>query len=194
MTRIHFNQPTLRILIALIVLGGFALALYWMGRLPGPSEANRVNVGDDLFSIIKPPDWEQEIFFGPPGTITLKLQAAKSVGRPQTINVSRIAAPITQQLEAMDPWEFQGQKAWLEYKTLKWEYLWRTIFQRGTYWYELELHLQLKEDVPRSEWWPYVMSFRAGNGATTAPTPAAQSLRPVSPVATTLPSGIGNVP
>jgi hypothetical protein len=191
MTRIHFSQPTLRILIALIVLGAFGLSLYWMGRMPRPREANRVNVNNDVFSIIKPPDWDEKIGYGT-GTVSLQLEPAKSLGRPELIYVSRIAPPTTQQLAPMSEEEFQGQKAWIEYKTLKWEYLWHTIFQRGQYWYELALHLQLKEEVPHSEWWAYLNSFRAGEGPSTRP--VLQSLPLVSPVATTLPGEFGNAP
>jgi hypothetical protein len=182
-----------RVLVALAVLGVFVLAIYRMGRLPKPSEANRVMVGDDVFSIIKPPDWEEKIVYGS-STTGLELSPAKSLGRPETINVARIPLPTFQRLAPMTLSEFQGQKAWIEYKTLKWEYLWHTIFQRSGHWYELTLHLQFKEDVPKSEWWPYLMSFRAGNGPSTLPTPAVQSLPRVSPAATTIPSGFGNVP
>ena len=191
MKRISLTGPTTRILAALAAVGGFALVLYWMGSLPRPSEANRVSVGNDVFSIIKPPDWEEKISYGSSGMASLQLEPAKFMGRPETINVSRIAPPTTQQLAPMSEGEFQGQKAWIEYKTLKWEFLWHTIFQRGSYWYELALHLQLHEDVPSSRWWPYLMSFRAGNGPSTQPV---KLLPLVSPAATTIPSGFGNVP
>jgi hypothetical protein len=191
MKRFHLNQPTMRILIALIVVGGFAISLYWMGRLPAPSEANRVRVEKDIFSIIKPPGWDEKTIYGSDGIVSVKLDPPKSVGRSEMIYAARILPPTTQKLAPMSEEEFQGQKAWIEYKTLKWEYLWHTIFQRGPYWYEIELHLQLKEDVPNSEWWPYLMSFRAGNGPTTRPV---LILPRVSPVATTIPGGFGNAP
>ena len=61
----------------------------------------------------------------------------------------------------MKPTTFQGREAWLYSQMGKHDYAYRLLFPRGGTWYEISLRLPIEEDIPNSDWWPYLMSFKA---------------------------------
>ena len=59
--------------------------------------------------------------------------------------------------------DFQGQRAWVASTRRKFEFIWQNYFQRGGVWYHIVIHLPETEDVPASDWWPYLTSFQPGD-------------------------------
>jgi hypothetical protein len=175
MKRILFTPPLVKLLVAATIVLGFVLLVWLMSGLPAPREQDRVAPINAGFSIIKPRDWEDRISYGPIDkqyATTILIEPVKTVGRGQRIFVGRFREPPDLEKlksQGLAPGQFQGQEALLYSGQRKNEFTWRAVFRRGGTWYELGLRLPREEVVPRSEWWPYLTSFRPAE-PTTAPT------------------------
>ena len=184
MKRIFFTGPVVKLSIAAAVLVGFGLTVWLMSGMPAPREADRVGPANGTFSIIKPHGWESQVVYGPLDhqyLTTLAVEPEKSVGKGQRLFVGLLRKPPDLEIlkaAGMVPGQFQDRDALTSAAQLKHEFVWRAVFNRGD-WYEIFLRLPREEDVPHSEWWPYLTSFKAN------PRPATE---PAAPTAVTLPA------
>jgi hypothetical protein len=168
MRRLLLTRPVLKVLVVFAAIAAFCVIVYLMSGLPAPRERDRIAHVAGTFSIIKPRDWDGRVVYGPIDKTyveTIDITPAKSIGRTQKLFVGRLRhPPDVAELKSKHRFvesQFQQRPALLFSGAVKEGYVWRTIFQRGDDWYEIGLRLQVEEDVPRSDWWAYVNSFRA---------------------------------
>jgi hypothetical protein len=167
MKRITLSGPAIRVLAVTAVVAAFILVIYMMAGLPAPREENRVRTANNQFSIIAPPDWEALIHYGANDKrfhTTMDIQAKKQVGLAQKIFIGVFREPPDldklKQVNYRD-FTFQGKPALLWTGKNRSDYVWDMIFQRAGAWYNLVLRLNLPDDIPNSDWWPYLNSFQA---------------------------------
>jgi hypothetical protein len=161
------TPPVVKMLaVAAVALAGVAY-LYYAGGLPKPDEQNRVT-SPAGYSIIKPPDYEARIAH-PSGDKKYKDSIEVRIPTPKTVREPRIfvgrfrTQPDLSLVRGRDEEignEFQGQPAYVFTGQTKREFYWRAIIPRGEDWYEVVLWQPLRVDVTKTEWWPYVQSFR----------------------------------
>jgi len=166
MKTILFTRPLVRILAVLGFLVVLAVVVWLLSGLPAPREQDRVATADGAFSIIKPRDWDSRVLYNSLDSrysAAIEITPAKSVGRMQRFCVSQFReAPDQRALQStFTASRFQDRDAWLFAKMVKRDFIFRLIFERGGQWYEISLRLPSETDVPESDWWPYVNSFRA---------------------------------
>jgi hypothetical protein len=186
MKRVFFTPPVIKFLIVIAAIGGFVLLAYSLAGLPAPREANRVSAPDGTFSIIMPPDWEDKISAGTDGMIAIKMSPLRWSGRMTQFTARRLVSPpVLTEAVAI---KFQNRDAWILAKQRSFEYVWQILFQRDGTWFVIVLNLPRADDVPNSDWWPYVMSFKSSKASPSRP-PA-----PEFPGATTIPAAAGSAP
>ena len=170
-------KPLIKIGAVVAFLALLASYFWWSMRVPAPREQDRVAHRDGTFSIVKPRDWEVSFNYAPregryADTLELRIPTAQT--RDLRIFVGRFrAAPDLASIQARDKQiddQFQGRPAHVFKGRSRLEHYWRAVFQRGGDWYELVLWMPYEDDVPRSGWWPYLLSFQARETRTTAPT------------------------
>lgn len=171
----HTLRPLLKIGSAAAVLAAVTLYLWWSMRIPAPREQDRVTHRDGAFSIIKPHDWELAFDYAPVDRRYVDtMEARVHSTRPREIRIFigrlRDKPELEKIRDKLLDTQFQGQPAWVYEGRTRLEHYWRALFERNGQWYELVLWTPLPEDVPRSGWWPYLQSFRAGGRATTPTT------------------------
>lgn len=167
MKTVLFTKPIVRILIVLAAVGGLALVVWLRSGLPQPDEANRVGPLDGSFSIIKPPGWEEQITYAPadPAYITtIDIRPARSIGQHERLFVARMREqPDLEKRNASGILEsdFQGRPAFMGYGKRSRDFWWSVWFRIGTDWYEITVRTNIPQDIPASDWWAYVASFKA---------------------------------
>lgn len=171
--------PVIKMLAVAGVVVGFIIYINLAGSLPRPTEANRVTSRAG-FSIIVPEGYESTVASLGPGhkfsdTIEIIPPSGKTM-KQSRIFVGRFRSPPDLELiRARDQQvasEFQGSPAYVFVGETKREFYWRAVIPRGDSWYELVLWQPIKVDFTTTDWWPYVLSFRAPESAATMPTPA----------------------
>jgi hypothetical protein len=182
MKRISLSGPAIRVLAATAVVAGFVIVLYMMAGLPAPREENRIRTANNQFSIIAPPDWEPIIHYGAADKnyrMTMDIQPKKQVGLTQKMFIGVFREPPDlAKFKSMNyrDFTFQGQPALVWSGKNRKDYVWEMIFARGGSWYNLVLRLNLEDDIPNSDWWPYLESFQARAVAPPATTSTASTM------------------
>jgi hypothetical protein len=178
--RRYFTQPVIKILAAAAVLLGFILYVALASRVPAPDEKNRVTSFVGGYSIIRPPDWEAIAVYGAANrtykdTLEIRPKVSRS-GKETRIFIGRFRSPpdleeIRQNNERADT-KFKNYQAevFTGHTKREREFFWRAIIHHGGEWYELALWLPAREDVPKSQWWPYLLSFHAPDVPPALPT------------------------
>jgi hypothetical protein len=195
MKLIIFTRPVIKVLTVLGFVAIFVLVIYLMSGLPAPREENRVGPTNGTFSIIRPPDWEAQVIYSPADrqyATEVNIRPIRSVGREQRIVVSRLRnPPDMEKLKELkyQPGQFQGQPAMILAGKQKYQYLWRAIFERAGSWYDVMIWLTREEDVPHSDWWPYLTSFRAREVPATEPATMPSSIPATFPTFGDVPTG-----
>ncbi|WP_428940310.1 hypothetical protein [Fontivita pretiosa] len=184
MNRVFFTQPMVKLLTVLAVVVGFVIYVYLASGLPAPREQDRVVTRNGTFSIIKPRGWEADIRYGGPHDSfreRIVLTPQRSVGMETRITAARLSQPQNMDELLSRPntlrGEFQSRQAVLSEKRSRKEYFWWATFERDGQWYEVGIRLARPEDLPSSDYWPFLTSFRAS--AATQPATAPYSLRPL---------------
>jgi hypothetical protein len=186
--RRYFTQPVIKILAAAAVLLGFILYVAFAPRVPPPDEKNRATNLVGGYSIIRPPDWEEKAVYAAADRtykdmLEIRPKVSRS-GKETRIFIGRFRNPpdledIRQRNERVDT-KFKNYEAeiFTGHTKHEREFFWRAIIHHGGEWYELTLWLPARQDVPTSEWWPYLQSFRAPD---VPPTMPATQFNPGSP-------------
>ncbi len=172
--RIYLTPPVIKILIVVGVVIAAALYVYLTSGMPAPRESDRVSMADGSFSIIKPHGWGSSTGSEPedsPFDSHIELWHPGMSGAEDFLVLSRIRIdPTAESLTGagMTLGSFQGREAYFRTVEKPREYQWRMVFKNEGAWYNLLVRLRYKEDIPRSDWWGFISSFRS------APRPASQ--------------------
>lgn len=168
--RIVLTPPVLRVLGVAAAVLVFALVVYSMAGMPGPRESDRIGPIDGSFSIITPRGhgFQSRVIYGPIDqtftTLVEATQAGMIGGVDNKIAAARYRNPLdpekAKQLGYL-PTKFQGKDAYVLTIERRHEFAWQMILERHGQWYQLAVRLQRKEDIPNSEWWPFIESFQA---------------------------------
>jgi hypothetical protein len=174
-----WSSPIVRILVALVAIGALVLVVYLRFGMPAPDERYRVGPATGEFSIIIPPDWSARVMHEPSQKqylTVLNASPKKIVGMEQSLKIGRLRiGPTLEQLKTSGllPLVFQDRPAFGAGSLVKHDFIWRMLFERSGQWFELILVLRIPEDVPQSDWWPYLESFRSASpGETPATAPS----------------------
>ncbi|HVT88563.1 MAG TPA: hypothetical protein VHD56_06910 [Tepidisphaeraceae bacterium] len=157
----------IKLLVALAAVAAIGFYIYLNAGLPDPREQDRVGPLTGEFSIIKPRDWDSSVAYAVPPfpyPVYIEIMPAKRVGKGLKLFAGRMRnAPDVAKFKANGMYDatFQGQPALVFSGIGKQEFVWQAIFQRGSAWYEIALHVNtIIDDVPHSDWWPYIESFK----------------------------------
>lgn len=174
MKRYNLTAPVLKMLGVLGFLLALGLVVYAMSGLPAPREQDRVTPLNDSFSIITPRDWEVRVVYGSADryVTTINARPVKTVGPEIKFFAGRFREPPDLRKLEQDglvPTQFQQRPAMVYSAMIKKDFHYTLVFERGGTWYEIGLRLQTAEDIPNSDWWPYIDSFRAIDSPASAP-------------------------
>jgi hypothetical protein len=180
---IFLTRPVVRILIVCGFLLALAGVVWLMSGMPTPREQDRVVAGEAGFSVIKPPEWDSRVMYGAANanvSATIEITPVKSVGLMQRFCTSQFRVPPDEKAisQQFTPRKFQDREAWLFSGWVKRDYMFRLVFERGGRWYEMSLRLPAETDVPNSDWWKYINTFRVHETPSTVPNDQAPMTKP----------------
>jgi hypothetical protein len=166
--RSSWNSPVAKVIAVALFIGALAAWIFWPRTFPKPEESNRV-WHPDGFSLIHPPGFEGQVETGADvmdkrhhGILTL-WPINRGYFPPALRLIHWQIPPDWAERKAAEHYvdsTFQGRPAILYIGQIGKQWVYRTDFQDQGQSFELSLETRDKIDVPHSDWWPYLLSFR----------------------------------
>ena len=160
------NSGVTKVVVAFLLVAALCAWIFWPRSIEPAQESNRFKTPAG-YSIIVPRDWGWKIDARPLDRTAkdkLFLSPRNPGYRPPGMSIVRLARePNETDLKNNDGFvnkSFQDEPALVFHGSRKKYWAWEAVFQRGGDWFRLTLSIPGYEDIPSSNWFGYVNSFR----------------------------------